>query len=89
MKNSQLSGPTLTLEACVQEEPQANSFGKMMWNCMAADVYFREPPTTQTQIKECMDDLNDFFKSGYDVVGLKAKDMDQEILQKVQKWQKD
>ena len=89
MKNPQLSGPLMTLDACIAEEPQTNSFGKLLWSCMAADSYLRDTPTTQAKIKENLDDLADFFKHSYDVTGLKPRDVDQDVLQKMQKYQKD
>ena len=89
IKNPNISVPLTTLEACMKELPLPNSFGKLLWNCMAADAYFHEIPTSVDEIKESLSDLSEFFKHSFDVAGVKQRDVDQETLQKVQQLQKD
>ncbi|OLP91576.1 hypothetical protein AK812_SmicGene26712 [Symbiodinium microadriaticum] len=88
IKNPNISVPLTTLEACMKELPLPNSFGKLLWNCMAADAYFHEIPTSVDEIKESLSDLSEFFKHSFDVAGVKQRDVDQETLQKLQQLQK-
>ena len=99
LKNQTLSGPLITMQACLEDAPSAKQFGVGFWVCMACDVLFDQ--RVDLLSKDPFDDddapnLEDlstivtaFVKNGHTVVKLPKKDMPSDISWKVEKLAKE
>ena len=84
-----LASPCSLLKACLTDYPTGDVIGTSIWVGMASEFLFKHMEETPQGMESASSDLQQFLKSGHTVVRMNKKDLPADILQKIEKLQKE